>query len=154
VALDAVGLGHLGDLGLGVRPCLLGGVADQRGDPQPELQRGVLAFQLLAEQVEPFDPLADAVERLAPEQLDVGLGGGDLLRGFRGAAEVEPGVLALAVGDRTRYQRRIGYAEVLAVIGDCLLAPKPAHDLDELLGAGVAVRLVTFAFTVTGRPRR
>jgi hypothetical protein len=53
---------------------LLGGVAHQRGDPQPELQRGVFAAQLRTEPLQPVDALADVVERLAPKELDVGLG--------------------------------------------------------------------------------
>ena len=39
--------GHLGDLLLRVGPGLLGGVADEGGDPQPELERRVLAAELL-----------------------------------------------------------------------------------------------------------
>jgi hypothetical protein len=49
----------------------------------------------LGQRLEPVDPLGDAVQRLAPEELHIGLGGRDLLGRGRGAAEVEPRVPAV-----------------------------------------------------------
>jgi hypothetical protein len=64
----------------------------------------VLASQFLAELLESLDPIGHAVEWFAPEELDVGLGGGHLFGGGGGAAEVEPGVSAFAAGDRSQCQ--------------------------------------------------
>lgn len=86
---------HFGHLRLGIVPGFLGRVADQRGDPQPELQRRVRPAEGLGQRLEPLDPLGDAVQRLAPEELRIGLGGRDLLRRSRGAAEVEARVAAI-----------------------------------------------------------
>src|SRR6478609_662142 len=54
--------GHLGHLRLRVRPGLLRGVAHEGGDPQPELQRRVLAAELPGQPGEAPRPLADAPE--------------------------------------------------------------------------------------------
>ena len=97
---------------------------------------------------EPLDPFADAVEWLAPEQLDVGLGGRHLLGGLGGAAEVERGMRAVAADDGSGRHGGVGDLEVLAVVGDVLLGPQPADDLDELLGTGVTVGLVALAVAV------
>jgi len=101
----ALALGHLGDLRLGVGPGLLGGVADQGGDPQPELQRRQVAVQIPAQRLEPLDPFADSVERLAPEELHIGLRGRHLLGRLGCAAEIEPGVAPVAADLNARRRR-------------------------------------------------
>ena len=141
-------LGHLGDLGLGVAPGFLGRVADQGGDPQPELQRRVRPGRATAQALQPVDPLGDAVQRLAPEQLDVGLGRRDSLGRRRGAAEVEPRVPAVGGAEGPRGAASTLRPEVLAPERDVLLGPQPPHDLEELLGPGIALRLVALGVAV------
>ena len=79
-------LRDVGDQRLGGGPRFVLGLAHDDVDAQAEAQRapdGGGAFAHLG------DALADHLERLAPEQVDVGLFGADLLRRVRGAAEVE-----------------------------------------------------------------
>ena len=102
---------------------MLGGIANQRGDPQPELQRREVAVQVLAQRLEPFDPLPHAVERLTPEKLDVGFGGGYPLSRLRSAAEVELGVPTLAADRDLWHHGGFGDPEMLALIGDVLFGP-------------------------------
>jgi len=57
-----------------VGPGLGAGIAHQRGDAQAELQRRQIAVQVPAERLELVDALANPVQRLAPEQLNIGIG--------------------------------------------------------------------------------
>lgn len=108
----------------------------------------MLTAELGAQPPQPVDALRDPVERLAPEELHVGLGRRDALRRLRGAAEVDPRVGAVAADDGPRPQRRARHREVLARVRDLLLRPQPADDLQELARAGVAVRRVGLAVAV------
>lgn len=127
---------------------LLGGVTDERRDPQSELQRRMLATDLGAERRQTFDPLAHAVERLAPEQLDVGLGSGNALGGCGRSPEVQRRMPAITTRRDARCHRGIGDLKVLAAEGDVLLRPELADQLQELCGPAVAVCLIAFAVTV------
>lgn len=49
----------------------------------------MFAAELGFQPLEPIDALGDPVARLAPEELDIGIGGRDLLGGGGRAAEVE-----------------------------------------------------------------
>jgi hypothetical protein len=72
----------------------------------------VLAAEFAAERREPLDPLTHAVQGLAPEQLDVGLGRGDVLGGWGRAAEVKLGMEAAAARLDPGRDRRAGDTEV------------------------------------------
>ena len=95
-----------------------------------------------------LDARGHAVERLAPEELDVGLGGRGPLGGLGGAAEVEQRVGASVAGDRLVLERRALGPVVLTVEGDVVLGPVAAYEPHELPGAGVAVRLVALVVAV------
>ena len=140
--------GHLRHLRLGVAPGFLGRVADQRGDAQPELQRRVRPAERLGERPEPADPLGDAVQRLAPEQLHIGLGSRDLLGRGRRAAEVQARVPAVLRSVRARAQRRPVDGEVPSAERDAFLGPQPPDELHELPGPGVPLGLVALGVAV------
>ena len=82
---------------------------------------------------------ATACGRLAPGQVHVGVGGADLDRGIRGAAEEQLGPHRMAD------DLGIGDLVVLAVEVDRLLLPQPAHDRQELAGPGVAIVLARWS---------
>jgi hypothetical protein len=145
---EEIRLGHPGDLGLRVGPGLVGAVADQGGDAQAELERRVLTAQLGLQGLQTVDAFGDAVEWFTPEELDVGVGGGDSLSGGGGATEVQAWVWAAFAGDRAGGDGRAGDREVLAGEGDVLLGPQSADELQELLGACVSLSLVALAVPV------
>ena len=155
--MPSAAVGHLRDLRLGVAPGLLGGVAHQRGDPQAELERREVAAQLGA------SPWSRSIRSATPssgspqKSCTSASVAATLLGRLGRAAEVEPGVAAVAADDRPRRDGGVGDAEVLAVEGDVLLGPQPPDEPHELLGPGVAVRLVALAVAVAARsscPRR
>ena len=81
--------------------------------------------------------LADLGGRLAPGEVDVGVLGGDCHGRVRRTAEVD-------VRDRVGQAGELGafHLKVLAVAGDRFALPEPGHDVEELAGALVALRLV------------
>jgi len=83
VPASAVDPGHFGDLRLGEGPGLLGRITDQRRDPKPEFQWRQIAVESPAQLLQPFEALTDALERLAPEKLEIGFSRSDTLRRLR-----------------------------------------------------------------------
>lgn len=142
------GLRHARDARLGVAPGLLGRVPHQGGDPKAELQRCEVATQGLLQPAEAVDARCDVLERLSPEQLHVGLGGGDAFGRLGSAAEVEAGVRTTGPPDRARAHRRAGDPVVLTLEGDVLLGPQAPHEAHELLRAPVSVGLVSLGVAV------
>jgi hypothetical protein len=142
-------LRHLGNLPLGVAPGLLSAVTDQRGDPQPELQRRVGPAERLGQRLEPVNPFGDAAQRLAPEELDVGLGSRNLLGRGRGTPEVQPRVPAFAGSVGPRAQGCPLDPEVPAPERDVFLGPQPPDDLEELFGPGVSLGPVALYVAVS-----
>ena len=134
--LDLLDRGRVdaGEQPVGLGPGLLGGVPGDGVHPDAEADLAALVGGELAD---PVDLLAHGGGRLAPGQVDVGVLGGDVAGGGRGAAEVD---LGDRVGDLV--ERGVLDLEVLAVEGHGLAAPQRADDVQELLAAGVAGVLV------------
>ncbi len=147
----ALAPGHLGDLGLGVGPGLLGRIAHEGGDAQAELQRRQVAVEIPAQRLQPLDPPAHAVQRLAPEQLHIGFRRRHPLGRLRGPAKIELGMAPIAPHLQARLDGRSGHLEMLAREGHVLLGPQPADQPHELLGAGIAVRLLALAVAIGGQ---
>ena len=82
---DRLGV-HAGEEGRGGRPGLVGGRSGDDVEPDPEAQRPAVGGRLVPH---PVDPLGDHRRRLAPGEVHVDAGGGDLLGGRRRAAEVD-----------------------------------------------------------------
>lgn len=142
--------GHFRDFRFGIGPRLLRGAADQRGDPQSELQRRQVTIERGAQGLETIDPVRHAVQWFTPEQLDIGFGGSHPLGGVRRSAEIEPGMPAITASLYARDHGRIRDAEMLAGGGDALLGPQPSYQPHELLGAAIAMGLVALAIAIGG----
>src|SRR4051794_21977048 len=144
----ALRLRHLRDLGFRVGPGLLGGVTDERGDAQAELERRVLATQLGLQATQPADAFGHAIQWLAPEELYVGIGRSHSLCGLRRATEVQAGMRSSVAYDGTRGDRGPGDGEVLTGERHILLGPQSPYQLEELLRPRVPLRLVALAVAV------
>ena len=105
-------------------------------------------LQRLAQVSQPCDALLDGVQRLAPEQLHVSLGGRNALGGLRCPAKVQPRVAALLGSVGALGQGRALHPKEVAPEGDVFPAPQQANEMDELLGPSVALGLVTLLVAV------
>nr|VUD29854.1 Uncharacterised protein [Raoultella sp. NCTC 9187] len=77
--------------------------------------------------------------RLSPGQIEIDLLGGEILRHFRGSAEVERGTRLL---QRREHQFRTAHALVLAVEGDGFALHQPAPDMGKFRRGFIALGMI------------
>jgi hypothetical protein len=87
---------------------------------------------------QPGNPLRDAIQRLPPEELDIGFGGGHLLSRRRSTAEIQPRPAPAG----PRGDGRVRYRVVRTAERHVLLGPQQPDELQELPGPGITLRLV------------
>jgi hypothetical protein len=126
-----------GDRGVGLLPRLLLGVAEDR--TEGHLERRRRSTGVLGELGDRRDLLGRARQRLAPQGVDVGLFGADLVRRGRRTAE---GDLRARLLRGLDVEHEVVEGVVLAVeVEGRPLGPRPLEDLDRLAGAVVAAVL-------------